>query len=185
MRLHLVRHGESTWNAQHRVQGQAAGVPLTRAGRAQARSTAVAVAAALAGGHCDALLSSDLLRARQTADVVSGRLGVPVTPETALREQALGDLEGRPVNGLAALACPPGVDVSEVRWGGPGSESVADVHARLSSFVAGAGRWGGQQVWVSHGDALRVLLAVLAGRGHRDVAWVDVPTGSVTTVDVS
>ena len=81
-RLCLVRHGETAWNAEGRVQGQL-DVPLSEVGRAQAR----AVAAALALERFDAIYSSDLVRVRETAAPAAERLGMPVALEAALPER--------------------------------------------------------------------------------------------------
>ena len=87
-RLCLVRHGETAWNAEGRVQGQL-DVPLSEVGHAQAR----AVAAALAGERFDAIYSSDLTRVRQTAAPTAERLGAPVALDAALRERHYGMFE--------------------------------------------------------------------------------------------
>ena len=87
-RLCLVRHGETAWNAEGRVQGQV-DVPLSAVGLAQAR----AVAAALAGERFAAIYSSDLTRVRQTAEPAAGRLGLPVALDAALRERHYGMFE--------------------------------------------------------------------------------------------
>ena len=119
-----------------------------------------------------ALLSSDATRARQTAEVIGARLGVPVQLTEQLREQHLGDLEGRPVAELRPLPVPDGFHITEVGWGG--GESIAEVHNRLRRFTAQlAARTDLPEtvVLVSHGDALCVLQAVLAGRTHREVDW--------------
>ncbi len=87
-RLCLVRHGETAWNAEGRVQGQL-DVPLSEVGHAQAR----AVAAALAGERFDAIYASDLVRVRQTAEPAAGRLGLPVALDAALRERHYGMFE--------------------------------------------------------------------------------------------
>lgn len=178
--LHLVRHGESTWNAEGRLQGQIADVPLTRRGRGQARRAAVH----LAGRGVDAVFTSDLLRAVQSAHEVGVATGQVPVPEPALREQALGDLQGRLTRELVAQPPPAGVHVSEVRWGG--GESIADVHARLVAYFARlrVDPPGRRVALVSHGDTIRVALAVLRGASARDVDWVEVPNGSVTTVRV-
>ena len=180
MVIHLLRHGESTWNAEGRLQGQVAHVPLTGRGRGQARRAA----AQLAGRGVDALVTSDLVRAAQTAHEVGVATGLVPVPEPALREQALGDLQGRLARELQTQPTPAGMHVSEVRWGG--GESIADVHARLVVFFARllADPPGRRVALVSHGDTIRVALAVLRGVSARDVDWVPVGNGSVTTVTV-
>src|ERR1700680_1413671 len=76
-RLLLVRHGESTWNADGRWQGQA-DPPLTERGRLQASLAAQAL------GSIDAIASSDLERAAETASIIAARLGLePVLSEPA------------------------------------------------------------------------------------------------------
>ena len=102
--IHLVRHGESTWNAEGRLQGQVADVPLTHRGRGQARRAA----AQLAGRGVDALVTSDLVRAAQTAHEVGVATGLVPVPEPALREQALGELQGRLTRDLQTQPPPPG-----------------------------------------------------------------------------
>jgi broad specificity phosphatase PhoE len=87
-RVLLVRHGQSEWNALGRWQGQA-DPPLSDVGRAQARSAARSV------GSLDAIFSSDLQRALETATIISGDLGVgPVVIEPALRERDAGEWSG-------------------------------------------------------------------------------------------
>jgi broad specificity phosphatase PhoE len=87
-RLLLVRHGQSEWNAQGRWQGQA-DPPLTDVGRAQARTAAQAL------GAVDAIFSSDLRRAVETAAVLSAQLGVgPVITDPGWRERDAGEWSG-------------------------------------------------------------------------------------------
>ena len=175
IRLLLVRHGESTWNVDGRVQGQAPGVRLTPRGREQAD----AVARALTGCGATLLLSSDLERALQTAAVIGAALGLPVAPAPALREQALGDLEGRLASELTAQPTPPGQHVHEVRWSG--GESVADVYARLSDWLAGlcASEDGRTVIAVTHAGPMQALRTLHAGGGHRDVDWTPIPPAGV------
>lgn len=169
-RLIIVRHGESTANRDRLVLGRSLQVPLTELGRQQAGQAAERLARMLTDQP--ALLSSDATRARQTAEVIGARLGVPVQLTEQLREQHLGDLEGRPVAELRPLPVPDGFHITEVGWGG--GESIAEVHNRLRRFTAQlAARTDLPEtvVLVSHGDALCVLQAVLAGRTHREVDW--------------
>lgn len=86
--LWLIRHGETSWNAEGRVQGQT-DVPLSEVGHAQAR----AVAAALSGNGFDALYSSDLQRVMQTAQPAAQALGLPIRVEPLLRERHYGMFE--------------------------------------------------------------------------------------------
>ncbi len=87
-RICLVRHGETAWNAEGRVQGQL-DIPLNETGRAQAR----AIAAALADEDFSAIYSSDLMRVRQTAEPSAKRLALAVVFDAALRERHYGMFE--------------------------------------------------------------------------------------------
>jgi 2,3-bisphosphoglycerate-dependent phosphoglycerate mutase len=84
-RLCIVRHGETAWNAEHRVQGQL-DVPLNDYGRRQAQ----AVAAALGKERFSVIYSSDLGRARETAAPTAQALGMEVKIDPALRERHYG-----------------------------------------------------------------------------------------------
>jgi glucosyl-3-phosphoglycerate phosphatase len=90
-RLVLVRHGESVWNSEARIQGQAC-AGLSDVGHAQAQ----AVCAMLAVAHPDArLVVSDLQRCRETIAPLSAELGRDPDVDPALRERFYGDWEGR------------------------------------------------------------------------------------------
>jgi probable phosphoglycerate mutase len=178
--LHLVRHGESEWNLAGLLQGQTGHVPLTPAGRCQAQDAA----RLLAGRDVAAVLSSDLLRARQTATVVAAAVRRPVVLDPRLREQSYGELEGRASADVLAQAP---YDFTDADARARGGESLRDVHARMSACLADCvDRYRGQEVvLVSHGDAIRVGLAALAGLGPHEVPWREVGPGSVTTVPAS
>ncbi|MFC8501337.1 histidine phosphatase family protein [Pedococcus sp. NPDC057267] len=185
VQVHLVRHGESTWNREGRLQGQTIHPPLTARGLQQASAAATTVADLL---DAPAMLwSSDLLRAARTASVIGRHLRLPVHHEESLREQHLGTMEGRLARHLRPQPTPSGRHVADVRWGG--GESVADVYRRVGRFLrrelASASECGARHlVAVSHGDTIRVATAWLAGRDHRNVDWKPLPNGSVTTVSV-
>ncbi len=85
----LVRHAETDWNVQRRVQGHS-DTPLNETGRDQAR----ALADELAGEEIEAVYSSDLLRAHETARIVADRLGLDVVASRDLRERDFGTWEG-------------------------------------------------------------------------------------------
>jgi len=87
--LLLVRHGETDWNADGRLQGQT-DRPLSEFGRRQA----LQLAEELAGERIEAIYASDLARARETAEIVGERLGLPVALDPDLREKDWGTWEG-------------------------------------------------------------------------------------------
>lgn len=88
-RLVLLRHGRTAWNAEGRFQGQA-DPPLDEVGRAQAYEVAHIIAAM----QPDLMVSSDLRRARQTAEIISHVTGLPFTVDARFRERGLGLWEG-------------------------------------------------------------------------------------------
>jgi broad specificity phosphatase PhoE len=87
--LLLVRHGETDWNADGRLQGQT-DRPLNDFGRRQAQR----LGEQLQGERLVAIYSSDLARARETAEIVGERLGLPVVLDSGLREKDWGNWEG-------------------------------------------------------------------------------------------
>jgi probable phosphoglycerate mutase len=90
-RLVLIRHGETHWNREGRIQGYHADSSLTEIGHAQAN----AVAERLAREGIDALHSSDAGRTRQTVDPISATTGLPIVYDSSLRERNYGIFEGR------------------------------------------------------------------------------------------
>lgn len=87
--IFLIRHGETAWNAERRLQGHL-DIPLNAEGERQA----AALARALAGEKFDAIISSDLGRARSTAQAVASAQGMPLSTDSALRERCFGAFEG-------------------------------------------------------------------------------------------
>jgi probable phosphoglycerate mutase len=85
----LIRHGETEWNAIKRLQGHL-DIALNEEGRRQA----VALGRALAVEQFDAIYSSDLMRARQTAEQLAAGRGIPVHVDPGLRERCFGGFEG-------------------------------------------------------------------------------------------
>ena len=186
--LHLVRHGQSTWNVRHLVQGQADEAELTDLGRTQAR----AGAELLAGLPVQRLITSDLRRARQTAEVIGQLLVLTPVVSTLLREQSLGEVEGQSTAAAAAAweqvaatqLDPYGFPLPVVDIRLPGGESLRDVLARGQAFLALP--WvtdaTGDVVVVSHGDTIRVLLAELLGDDFDELTWREVDNGDVHSV---
>lgn len=188
----LVRHGETDSNAEGRIQGQT-NTPLNERGRAQAQ----ALADELAGEAIAAVYSSDLDRARETAEILAGRLDLPVVVDPALRERNFGSWEGRTVDELEARW--PG---AWARWreGDEGEGDVED-HLALAARVRdaihrlAAAHPGERILVVAHGGAMRVILTDAAGltypqarREQRNIANCDlsrlsVENGTVRSLD--
>ena len=91
MKLYIARHGETPWNVENRVSGRT-DVPLTEKGVEQARL----LAHSAMGKGIEVILSSPLLRARQTAQAVSEAIGVPIELDERLIELDFGSFEGGP-----------------------------------------------------------------------------------------
>ncbi|TNC26955.1 histidine phosphatase family protein [Amycolatopsis alkalitolerans] len=183
--LHLVRHGESEWNLAGRVQGQSpeAGA-LTPRGLDQAAGAAALLAQR--NPRAEAIFSSDLPRARQTADVIAAALGLPVREDPRLREQDLGCLEG------LRLADPLGEGVvhDEIErlwrepWRRPGDgESITDLYERIHGTLKEYAGQGRELILVAHGGPVRVAMTTADPRLREPVPRVAVGNATVTTVD--
>jgi broad specificity phosphatase PhoE len=165
-RLLLVRHGESTWNSERRVQGQH-DPPLSRRGKQQARE----LAARLAGHPLAAFYTSDLRRAVETAEPLAETLGREPAPLPGLREIALGQWEGKSREELmaefpelwAAWSQRPSWDLV------PGGEGSGPFERRVLETLAWlqAQHPIGDVLCVTHGGVIQVLLGsvVAPGRG--------------------
>ena len=160
--LHLVRHGQTDWNATRRIQGHR-DVPLNDAGREQAR----ALGADLAGMRFDRVYCSTSCRARETADLVLQQSGQHVEYRDELREICLGEWEGWYWADLEQLY--PDMCRQFFRsvpgFRAPGAETHAEVQARgvkaIERIVDDVGR--GDVLVVSHGALLKRLFAAYTG----------------------
>ena len=177
MTLLLVRHGQSEWNAEGRMQGQTAHVPLTALGHSQAELAARELVPLRPG----ALLSSDLLRAVQTAEHCARATGLPFATTPALREQGYGVLEGRPSHELWDV-----VDWTDAHWSAEGGESLAELHARVAAFLGHLCAEPPADVvaLVTHGDTIRAAQAVAAGLGPDAMPGITPHNGSVTRLEI-
>ncbi len=186
-RLLLLRHGQTAWNAEHRVQGQLES-ELDETGHGQAAAVAPLIAAMAPA----ALWSSDSARARQTAAYVAKEAGLDPTYDARLREYYLGERQGLTHEEYAAAAPE---EFALFRTGDfdvvPGGETAAQVSSRmvaaLGELLASVGP-GELAVAVSHGAAIRDSVPVLLGwpvtqraalHGMANCAWtlLDRPDG--------
>jgi probable phosphoglycerate mutase len=161
--LYLARHGETDWNAAGRWQGQS-DIPLNDLGRDQARR----LGEALGDKGVTAIVSSDLSRARETATIAGGVLGIaPAYEDPALRERLFGVFEGltredcerlhpEAWQAWVALQKPP-----------PGGEARHELAARVTAAIARASELAADPaaavLVVSHGGAMRAAVGVALG----------------------
>jgi probable phosphoglycerate mutase len=174
--VYLARHGETAWNAAGRIQGHT-DEPLNEAGRDQARE----LGRELASRGIAAVASSDLARARETAEIVARTLGLePPVIEPALRERGLGVFEGLTREELAERWPTEwesyrrdGVDAP------PEGEPYAAFFERITGGVRRLARRLSRPerpaVLVTHGGVMKAL--VLASAGTR--ALVTIPNGAL------
>jgi broad specificity phosphatase PhoE len=170
--LLLVRHGETEWNRAGRWQGHS-DTPLNDAGREQARNLAAELS------DVDVVYSSDLARARETAEILAEPLGLEVQLDPRLRERGFGAWEGKTSAEIEAdfgeeharwlAGTAPGAEDAE-----PFSDFAARVHAFLDETLE---RHPDETVLiVAHGGSVRAVHAVAAGldyvRDHRSIPGV-------------
>ena len=159
-RLILVRHGETDWNVQHLLQG-ASDIPLNDSGRAQARAAAPELAQIATVSR---IVTSDLVRASETAQIIADAMGAEVITDARWRERAYGVWEG-----LAEDVRESDHPEEHHRWvsglephveGYEFNVTVRDrALAAIDELVAG----GGTHIVVSHGSTTRVVIGALLG----------------------
>lgn len=173
-RLWLVRHGETTWNSRGLVQGQR-DPGLSPVGREQIARCCRTLAAA----SPEALYSSDLRRALESAAPIARALGVEVRADPGLRERSLGDAEGLPAARLgperSGVTSGRVVDADAAPTGG---ESVRQLYERAATCAARIlSLHRGDLVLVCHGGVVRALCAWLDGVPPEEMAWTEVENG--------
>lgn len=149
----LIRHGQTDWNAQRRLQGSS-DIPLNDVGRRQARD-AVAV---LSGQEWDTIVSSPLSRAAETAELIAAGLGLTVARHVPdLTERSFGPAEG--------LQAGPELEALRIPGGFRGAESDDDAGSRgLAALESMAEEFRGRRVLVvAHGTLLRLTLGRAIG----------------------
>jgi 2,3-bisphosphoglycerate-dependent phosphoglycerate mutase len=165
IRVFVARHGETDWNRDGRWQGQG-GPGLNDTGRIQARALAMRLSAL----RVDALSSSDLARASETAEIAATTTGLTPVLDSGLREVDVGDWRGLTRDDVAKRD-PDGYR----RWlegeaGWAGGETYAEMHARVIAAVERivAASAVGRIAVISHGGGVRALAAHAVGLPKHD-----------------
>jgi probable phosphoglycerate mutase len=158
LKLYLIRHGETDWNAEGRIQGHS-DIELNARGLEQARRLAARLPDE---GDFHALYASPLKRAYRTAEMIGSALNLAVTPDARLLERSLGMLEGLTMNDIREKY----PDVHHAWHDGgprphiPGEESRDDFVKRVGNFVHAirANHSDGRVLAVTHGGTINMLL---------------------------
>jgi len=181
-RLLLVRHGQSTWNREHRIQGQL-DPPLAAEGRRQAEL----LGARLAGRSFAAHYASDLKRAFETAGIIGSRIGLPPRPETSLREIYLGEWEGLRTDEIAARYPDAWARwIEEPDWDVvPGGEGESAFDARVARAVDDIFQRHphGDVLVVTHGGVIQVALHRIVGKPSRGLFPFRIQNASISLIE--
>jgi probable phosphoglycerate mutase len=145
----FLRHGETDYNAKGLSQG-ALDISLNETGRAQA----AAAAPLLAGRGILAIISSPMIRTRETTAIVNETLKLPVTFEPALREVIFGGMEGKPLSPWFA-------DWMEGIFTPDGAESFSQLSTRVEAALTRILALPGPVLIVAHGGVFRAVRGIL------------------------
>ncbi len=178
-RIIAVRHGETAWNVDARIQGQL-DIQLNDTGRWQARR----VGQALASEQLAAVYSSDLARAHATARAIADVAGVPVLPHPGLRERRFGMFEGKTFDEIHGKWPEQALQWKKrvPEWTPPeGGESLLQLRERVSRTVGDlAARHTGEQiVVVAHGGVLDALYRIATGQEVNSPRTWQLPNGAI------
>ncbi len=183
-RLCILRHGETDWNAQKRIQGQI-DVGLNAAGRTQA----MVAARRLAHERIHRVYASDLRRSLETAAPIAEKLGLAVQPHPGIRERHYGCLQGLTADQMAAHL--PEMFARYRRrdtdWEFAGGENLADFAARVIGAVETlvAAHPGESLLLVTHGGVLDILYRHATGRDLGSARDFRIPNASINWLEVA
>jgi len=182
--FYFVRHGETAWNAERRLQGQL-DIPLNELGRRQSAQCGATLHKLLAArGRTPAdfnFISSPLSRARETMEIMRGGIGLPragYAVDPRLAELSFGRWEGLTYKEVRALDRSVLAVRERDKWNfaPPDGESYAQLLVRVREWHAGV---AGDVVVAAHGGVARVLMVLFGVREREDATQGDVVQGVV------
>lgn len=162
----MIRHGESESNILKIMTDDPDKYPLTQNGIMQAR----AAAEALSEFGFDSLYSSPVLRARQTASIISERISTKIQINDDIRETSMGNL-----NGLTSREARERIEM------GARYESWDSHLKRVSNFMSGV---EGKVVAVSHAMPIRVMVSSVLALDETESRGIDIPNASISAIDL-
>lgn len=179
-----MRHGETVWNQQFRIQGGSSDTDLSQNGIDQAQKLGLA----LRDIDISAIYSSPLKRALDTAQAIANQLGLEVNIEPALKEMEVGDLEGIPIAELGTnfsrymIEWRKGEGTAKL----PGGESLIDLSERVwiavQSMIKNTGH--GNVVLVSHYFVTVAIICRALGMPVKQIGRIRVQNASISVLDL-
>lgn len=182
MLFFLLRHGETTWNKNGRVMGRLE-VPLNRRGILQAKHIAKIVSHL----KIDAVYTSPLKRALQTAKIVARGIKAPFNIDRELTEVSVGRWEGCDFNQLVRDKSYHRFIKSPLTAKVPGGETMRDVQKRGRQVLKRAARKypRGRLLFVTHGDVIRAILCHHLRLSLGEFRRLRIDNGSLTALEVN
>ncbi len=180
-KLLLIRHGQATFNVEHRLPGQLPNIPLTEEGRRQAQQTGEA----LTGLPIGTIITSPLERARETAALVAQQRDIPIQIDPELADTDVGKWAGMNYNELSKNDKEWQTYVRHSTSAPPGVESGLDVQARAVRAAERARRapdLGEYVVLVAHADVLKLIIAYYTGIPAEYSHFLSIDNASVTVL---
>lgn len=147
--IYLVRHGQTDWNLDRKIHGST-DIPLNENGQMQAKN----VAEDISKLKINRIISSDLSRAKETAEIINEKIGASIKLDKRLREVNYGDFEGKPVESFTEEMWDEFNKNPEKSNG----ESRVNVYKRIKSFFDELESDEGNTLIVTHSGALRMML---------------------------
>ncbi|TCL75913.1 histidine phosphatase family protein [Rhizobium sp. BK251] len=189
MLIYVIRHGQTDWNAERRLQGQK-DIALNAIGREQARENGVALAALLAEevGEYD-FVSSPLLRTRDTMEIARAAMGLPPKDyrmDDRLVEVSFGDWEGLTIKQVKAVQPDRVRERNAAKWDfippGQDAESYEILSWRVGAWLQSVER---RTVCVTHGGVIRSLFRLIADVSKAEAAEIEIPQDRILKIDLA
>jgi len=179
LRIYLVRHGETMWNVEKRLQGWKDS-PLTDNGLRSAKR----LAKRLQDIRLDRVFSSDQKRALTTAEIIAKDRNIPIEVLSSLRELNFGSWEGMTISEIETLY-PLEYSTYKTdpdRYTSVGGENIEQLFDRVSKALETIGSCGEENVLVvTHGVTIRALMTIISGQGMDGFAKIPVFLGTSLT----
>lgn len=187
MLIYMIRHGQTDWNAEGRLQGQK-DIGLNDTGRAQARQNGRTLRGLL-GADASGFdyVSSPLGRTRETMQLARAEIGLDpqqYRTDERLVELSFGDWEGHTLDEIRAVSPDRLKERSRQKWSfippGPDAESYEILSWRVGAWLQTVEQ---PTVCVAHGGVVRSILKLVGGWNEMDAAKCDIPQDKVLVID--